>query len=115
MITKKQYEEGFLGLAAHDKEQNDIRAKCLTYVATQVTIKLFDDIIEYIKDCDFTDRFEITEVKPKDNDKQSEDFDYLKEVWVDQYCDGGYVGDDYAGSVNININKKEYLKFHYSM
>jgi acetamidase/formamidase len=112
---QKHWDDAYAPLIAHDKEQNDIKVKCLDYVKTQVTTELNNDIIEYIKVCVFTDRFEITEVKPNDKCKQKEDFDYLKEVWVDQYCNGGYVGDDFAGLVNIKINKKEYLKFHYSM
>ena len=73
------------------------------------------DILEYIEECDFTYQFEITKEKPNIKTKQTEDFEYLKEVFVDQYCDGGYVGDSFAGWVCIPINKKEYLKFHYSM
>lgn len=112
---QKQWDDAYAPLIAHDNEQNDIKIKCLDYVKTQVTSELHNDIIDYIKECDFTDRFEITEVKPNDKCKQAEDYDYLNEVWVDQYCNGGYVGDDFAGWVNVKINKKEYLKFHYSM
>ena len=112
---EKQYEEGFLGLTAYDKEQNDIKDKCLEYVKAQVIAELYNDIIEYIKDSDFTDRFEITKVKPNDECKQSEDLDHLKEVWVDQYNNGGYFGDDFAGWVFIKITDTKYLKFHYSM
>jgi hypothetical protein len=112
---QKQWDDAYAPLIAHDKEQNDIKDKCLKYVKAQVRDELYNDIIEYIKDSDFTDRFEITKVKPNDKCKQLEDFDYLKEVWVDQYSNGGYMGDDFAGWVNLKISKKEYLKFHYSM
>jgi len=113
--NKKQWDNAYAQLIAHDKEQNDIKVKCLIYVKMQVRTEFYNEVMEYIKDCDFTQIFEITKVKPNDKYKQSEDFDHLKEVWVDQYCNGGYLGDDFAGWVNIKINEKEYLKFHYSM
>ena len=35
--------------------------------------------------------------------------------YVNQYENGGYGGDSYAGHVWLPIAKKVYLKFHYSM
>jgi len=40
---------------------------------------------------------------------------YRFKVFVDQYCDGGFVGDDFAGSVCIPIKNGNYLKFKYEM
>lgn len=59
--------------------------------------------------------------------KQYEDWDVFDHVLVDQYVDGGYVGDDFAGDVYIPLkvvkNKKRkrrtkyslYLKSYYEM
>jgi len=49
-------------------------------------------------------------IKPQEEDWRS--FDH---VLVDQYCNGGYVGDDFAGYVYIPIGENKYLKSHYSM
>jgi hypothetical protein len=112
---QKQRDDVYASLLEHDKKENEKRVKCLEYVKSKVEKPLYDEILEYIEECDFTDRFEITKSKPDIKTKQTEDFEHLKEVFVDQYCNGGYVGDDFAGWVYIEINKDEYLKFHYSM
>jgi hypothetical protein len=112
---KKQWDDAYAPLIAHDKEQKDKKIKCLNHVKTQVTKELYKDIIDYVKDCGFTDGFIVTSKIPNDECHQTEDCEYLKEAWVDQYCNGGYNGDDFAGFVSIKINKNEYLKFHYSM
>jgi hypothetical protein len=112
---QKQWEDAYAPLLEHDRKENEKRFKCLEYVKSKVEKPLYDEILEYIKECEFTDQFEISKNTPDIKTKQSEDFEYLKEVFVDQYCNGGYVGDDFAGWVNIKIDKDEYLKFHYSM
>ena len=39
----------------------------------------------------------------------------IKGVWVDQWQNGGYTGDSYAGDIYIKINKSLYLKIPYEM
>lgn len=115
MTVEEQVEDAYAPLIAYEKEQSEIKSKCLDYVKTQVSDDLYDDILDYIESCDDTSIFEITSEEPKTKHRQSEDYDHLKEVWVDQYCNGGYTGDSFAGWIHIKINNKEYLKFHYSM
>lgn len=112
---KKEWIKAYAPIIERDKKEDEKRLKCLEIVESNVTTELYAEILEYIKECDFTDSFEITEEIPNEETKQKEDGDLLNEVWVDQYCNGGYVGDDFAGWVHIKINKTEYLKYHYSM
>jgi hypothetical protein len=114
---EKQFDEAYAPLIAHEKEQQALKEKCLKFVKDYVVDGTYSDILEYIKDCDFTDQFDITEENPKNEDAEdlSGDFDYLKTVWINQYCNGGYSGDDFAGWVFIKITDTKYLKFHYSM
>ena len=114
-IEQKQWEEAFGPLIEHDNKEHENKLRCLEAVKLNVSPGLYDEILEYIEECDFTDQFKITTIEPNEKFKQSEESDLLKEVWVDQYCNGGYVGDDFAGWVHIKINDTEYLKFHYSM
>lgn len=102
-------------LLEYDKIEYDKKDKCLKYVKSKVTNHLYNDILEYIKECEYTDQFEITENIPDIKTKQSENYKYLKYVFVDQYCNGGYTGDEFAGWIHIKIDKNEYLKFHYTM
>ncbi|AGO48310.1 hypothetical protein Phi17:1_gp34 [Cellulophaga phage phi17:1] len=114
---RKQYNEAHASLIAYDKEQQELKEKNLKIVKDYVVSETYNDILEYIKYYGFTSQFSITEKKPKDVyiEDVSDDFDYLKNVWVDQYCDGVYFGDDFAGWVFIKITDIKYLKFHYSM
>ena len=114
---QKQFDDAYAPLIAYDNEQQELKEKCLKFVKDHVSDGIYYDTLDYVKDCDSTDQFEITEEKPKDEDVEdlSDDFDFLKNVWVDQYCNGGYVGDDFAGWVFIKITNIKYLKFHYSM
>ena len=117
-MTKKEKDainKSYAELIAYDNEQIRIKDICLAYVKSQVLENMYTDIIDYIGSCGYCDNFWITEIKPNDKDRQTEDFDDLTELLVDQYRNGGYSGDDFAGSVNISINEREYLKFHYSM
>jgi len=46
---------------------------------------------------------------------QNEDFETIKGCWVDQYQNGGYTGDSYAGYCYIELKLGRYLKWHYSI
>ena len=39
----------------------------------------------------------------------------LEGWWVNQTTDGGYTGDEFAGTVSVKISKDKYLQFSYSM
>ena len=88
---------------------------CLYYVKQYVPIEMYEEIVAYIEEYHQTNQFSITEVVPKNEDKRTVHFDYVKDFYVTQYCNGGHTGDSYAGWVHIQISKKEYLKFKYSM
>ena len=77
--------------------------------------KVYRDILEYIKDCDHTTEFSIVTEPGSDKDKQDERGYAFKFAYVNQYCNGGYTGDSYAGWVVIPLNAGKFLKFHYSM
>lgn len=40
---------------------------------------------------------------------------FVEEEWIDQYQNGGYSGDSYAGYTYLKIAEDTYLKFHYQM
>ena len=112
---KKQWDEAYAPLVKWEVEQDKKRVASILIVKNNVSDDLYNDILEYIGECDYTTNFEITSVTPDKENKQEGEGDFIKEIWVDQYCNGGYGGDDFAGWIHIKINKTEYLKFHYSM
>lgn len=48
-------------------------------------------------------------------DKQKSDWPAIKCEWIDQYENGGYSGDSYAGYIYLQIKADRFLKLHYSM
>ncbi|OJX63101.1 hypothetical protein [Dysgonomonas sp. 37-18] len=73
---------------------------------------------DLIEDLDRTSGYSIVD-KPKGNYQKEYWHKEIQGVWVDQWCNGGYSGDEFAGDVYVKIkrqNKKDkYLKIPYSM
>ena len=101
-------------LEEEDKE-HEINQNVLKEVKKIVSNKHFEDICEYLKECDYTSQYEITESEPDERYHQKEGLDYIEEAWVDQYTNGGHTGDEFAGSVWLKIKPKKWFKFNYSM
>ena len=74
--------------------------------------KYVKDIMECLKESEAHGKLEI--VDRPNIEPQEEDWGSFDHVLVDQYCNGGHVGDDFAGYIYIPIGGK-YLKSHYSM
>jgi hypothetical protein len=114
-ITKEEFEiESKASLEAMrewDNKEADKGIKILKRVKKRVSSSWYKSIIEYIEDCDFTRDFSIVDKPEGKRQKESYRFSYL---YVDQYCNGGYSGDDFAGKVCLPIRGGLYLKFHYS-
>jgi len=90
-------------------------AAAMREVRRLVRPKVYRDILEYIKDCDSTTDFSIVSAPGPERDKQEERGYAFGYAYVNQYCNGGYTGDSYAGWVLIPLNAGKFLKFHYSM
>lgn len=46
--------------------------------------------------------------------QEDEEYGILKSIWVNQYRNGGYTGDDFAGDIYVEIKKNRFIKFGYS-
>lgn len=90
-------------------------AAAMREVRRLVRPRVFRDILKYIEDCETTTEFSIVSEPGADRDKQNEREYAFAYAYVDQYCNGGYTGDSYAGWVRIPLNAGKFLKFHYSM
>lgn len=115
MTDAQLAEQGMKDWAAEEKKIHEGNMKVLTIVESKVSKGLWGDINAFLIESDNTSSYKITTTSPEDINRQDEDYDYLKEVWVDQYCNGGYVGDDFAGWTWIKLNSNEWFNFHYSM
>ena len=95
-----------------EQEIADQNTKLLDELEKELGKKYIKDIRECLKESEAHGKLEIVDhpdIKP-----QEEDWGSFDHILVDQYCNGGYVGDDFAGWVYIPVGGK-YLKSHYSM
>lgn len=75
--------------------------------------RFVNDLKDYLEDsADVIGPWEI--VRETKGNYQEEDYNSLKGLWVDQWRNGGYEGDDFAGHIYIELKKDRYLKMYYS-
>ena len=74
----------------------------------------FDDVKLLIDDSVTTSDYSI-EDEPKGEYQKNSDYPDIKGYFVNQTTNGGYAGDEYAGTISVNLSNGKYLQFHYSM
>lgn len=111
-ITEEQEREAFEGLMAYEQEQENQRKAVMDIVKCSVSEEYYKELMEYIKECDLTHTFTIED---KPYGKPQYEGEILETVHVDQYVNGGYTGDTFAGSISIEFAKGRFLTFHYNM
>jgi hypothetical protein len=67
-----------------------------------------------IEECYNTYEYEIVDDVPLEI-KAEVDRDDGLEVYINQYRNGGYSGDDFGGQIWIDLQDGRFLTFHYSM
>lgn len=73
--------------------------------------------LEAVKDClkESEAHGKLELVRSPEIEKQEEDWDEFDHILVDQYVNGGYLGDDFAGDIYIPLRGDLYLKSFYQM
>lgn len=118
-LKDEQLEEIAAAMKAHDeamweadKKETKKKQKLLKQISRYLPACWFDQIVDYIDDCGWVWGFEIVR-NTEGHEKQNDGLRF--KVFVNQTCNGGYTGDDFAGTVCLPIKNGNYLKFHYSM
>lgn len=97
----------------YHQEQARLRNEALAHVASVVGARKLQHIKEYIAESEITTDFAI--VDEHRGHKQECTGYAFRYIYLDQYSNGGYSGDDFAGWVWIPLPGAKFLKFHYSM
>jgi len=95
------------------REQAQLRSEALAHVAAVVGDRKLQHIKEYIAECEMTSDFAI--VGEHGGSREDCTGYAFRWVYLDQYSNGGYCGDDFAGWVWIPLPGAKFLKFHYAM
>ena len=87
----------------------------IKYIKGESYIKALGELIESL---DQTSGYSIVD-KPKGDYQKEYWHEEISGIWVDQWRNGGYTGDDFAGDVYVKIKRNnkidKYLKIPYSM
>jgi hypothetical protein len=97
-----------------ERKEDENKKNVLEYVKSQLNNDEYEDVLFSIECSEYTYDYIITN-KPKGNYQEESDFNALKGQWVNQTTNGGYLGDEFAGTISIQLNEKEYFQFSYSM
>ena len=79
-----------------------------------VTDEEFEEIEDVIEMSENAFDFSIEE-KPLGEFQREEEYDHIEGIWVNQTTNGGYIGDEFAGTISIKIQDDKYFQFHYYM
>ena len=114
-MTNDEYaEQAMKEWAEDEKKKNAQNREVLKIVKSKVSKKVFKDIKQTLIESENTYDYSIVD-KPIGEFQTESYFKELQGQWVDQTTNGGYSGDDYAGTICVQISKTEYFKWHYSM
>ena len=103
MIEEQKYEEEV-------KRVNDRILAAMESLRGKYFVK---DILDYAENIEVHGAWEIVR-QTKGEFQKEEEFEFMKGAWVDQWCNGGYLGDEFSGDVYIEIKKDRYLKMGYA-
>lgn len=65
----------------------------------------YDALCDLMQETECTSEFSIVD-KPKGDYQKEYWHNEIQGVWVDQWCNGGYVGDDFQGDIYVKIKRK---------
>lgn len=96
--------------ASLDKHHSEIQ-ESIKAILAQLPKRAGDDFEELLDGSDVTGKVEIVDAPKGTN--QKEKYGVFKEVHVDQWCNGGYTGDNFEGDIYAKC-KLGWLKIPYS-
>ena len=106
--------EAMKDMIEEEKRELQENQKILEIVKSKVSEKVFEDIKWSLAEGEHTFNYKITD-KPKGKFQKELDFEELDGQWVNQTTNGGFTGDEFAGTISIKLNDKEFFEFSYSM
>lgn len=96
------------------KNQELEEQKILDIVKSKVSEGALKEIEYELNQDGYVYNFKIID-KPIGELRDCEDYEFIEGVYVNQTKNGGYSGDEFAGTCSIKISENEYFQFAYSM
>lgn len=99
-------------LAAEAKAEDERQQFVLDQVKASFSENAYAELLEYIAECSSVHSFHITDTP--EGHGQDDGAAWGKQ-FVNQTTNGGYTGDEFAGTVSIPLGNGKYFQFGYSM
>ena len=110
----RDIEEMLGGITQFEKEGKEADDNVLNTVKGFLSEDQFEDVLNLLEECYNTYNYSI-EDKPKGDYQEEEDYPNLVGIWVNQTTNGGYSGDEFAGTISVKLSNDKYFQFYYSM
>lgn len=114
-MDKEAIDSFWEDLSREEKLENEKMHNALSVVGRNVSKEMLQDIKEYIKDCENTFGFCFVSEPIGDYQEEGYQYEHIEGVYVNQTRNGGMTGDEFAGTICIEISEGEFLKFEYNM
>jgi hypothetical protein len=107
-------QEGYRAMMEGAKAEAEETERIINLLKEEKGEDWVNELKEYLEyeDCYFSPK--IVD-KPKGELQTVEDGELIKEEWVNQTTNGGYTGDDFAGTIYFKLSEGRYLEFGYTM
>ena len=97
-----------------EREETEINASILNVARFFLSENKFNDVETLISESGFTSHYAIKN-KPNGKYRKDSDYKFIRGYWANQTTNGGYIGDEYAGTISIRLSNGQYFQFNYSM
>lgn len=115
-MTDEEVQEILANYAGYQKEEqiinnksNDRLFRAVRSVAGEVFLR---DLVECMEENGCSGRLDITQ-SPSGH-FQEEKWESFDGMWVDQYVDGGQIGDTFEGCIYVKVREGKYIRGHYN-
>lgn len=95
------------------QQERNRNNQALETAKSRLSPNAYKDLQHIIVDSENAYNYSI-ETAPK-GQYQNEDYTEITGIWVNQTTNGGMTGDEFAGTVSVELNDKSYFQFNYSM
>ena len=99
---------GWDELIAQEEKEDALRKQILEKCKNLMSADNYEDMLFSIEESDYTYDYKFV-------DKPVGEYDKDENYWVNQTKNGGYTGDEFAGTLCFKIKDRMYLKMNYSM
>ena len=114
MENEKEIKKAWEEVELCEKEQSQKDKKVLNEIENFLYYDEYIDVLNLIDEYGDTSHYSI-EDKPNGEYIGDSNYSAIEGYWANQTTNGGFVGDEYAGTISVELSNGKYFQFHYSV